>query len=132
MRRILLEWGPPRAVLTDNGTEFDNQLLKELFRLWRIKLCYTPQLYPQSNYTERVNRHIGETLGNLASAPGARRCDWFEYAKFIEFAYNRKYIPGTNLSPYLVTTERQPLTPIDTAFMDSEGFVSIDGSLCVS
>ena len=55
------------------------------------------------------------------NAPGARRCDWFEYVKFIEFAYNRKYIPGTNLSPYLVTTGRQPLTPIDTAFMDSEG-----------
>ena len=55
------------------------------------------------------------------NAPGAHRCDWFEYVKFIEFAYNRKYIPGTNLSPYLVTTGRQPLTPIDTAFMDSEG-----------
>ena len=121
LRRILLEWGPPRAVLTDNGTEFDNQLLKELCRLWRIKLCYTPPLHPQSNYTERVNRYIGETLRNLVNAPGARRCDWFEYVKFIEFAYNRKYIPGTNLSPYLVTTGRQPLTPFDTAFVDSEG-----------
>ena len=52
LRRILLEWGPPRAVLTDNGTEFDNQLLKELCRLWRIKLCYTPPLHPQSNYKQ--------------------------------------------------------------------------------
>ena len=60
-------------MLTDNGTEFDNQLLKELCRLWRIKLCYTPPLHPQSNYTERVNRYIGETLRNLVDAPGARR-----------------------------------------------------------
>ena len=44
------------------------------------------------------------------------------HVKFIEFAYNRKYIASTNLSPYLMTTGRQPLsTPIDTAFMDSEG-----------
>ena len=120
LRRVLLEWGPPRAVLTDNGTEFDNVLLKELCRLWRVKLNYTPPLHPQSNYTERVNRYIGETMRNLVNAPGARRCDWHEYVKYIEFAYNRKYIPGTNLSPYMVTTGRQPLTPIENAFMDSE------------
>lgn len=120
LRRILLEWGPPRAVLTDNGTEFDNVLLKELCRLWRVKLRYTPPLHPQSNYTERVNRYIGETLRNLVNAPGARRCDWHEYVKYIEFVYNRKYIPGTNLSPFMVTTGRQPLTPVDNAFIDSE------------
>ena len=28
LRRVLLEWGPPRAVLTDNGTEFGNVLLE--------------------------------------------------------------------------------------------------------
>ena len=108
---------------TPTPTEFDNQLLKELCRLWRIKLCVTAPLHPQRNYTERVNRYVGKTLRNLVNAPGARRCDWFEYVKLIEFAYNRKYIPGTNLSPYLVTTGRQPLTPIetDTALMDSEG-----------
>lgn len=59
-------------------------------------------------------------MRNLVNAPGARRCDWHEYVKYIEFAYNRKYIPGTNLSPYMVTTGRQPLTPIENAFMDSE------------
>jgi hypothetical protein len=121
LRRILLEWGPPRAVLTDNGSEFDNVLLRELCKLWRVKLCYTPPLHPQSNYTERVNRYIGETLRNLVNAPGARRHDWSDYVKYIEFVYNRKYIPGTNLSPYMVTMGRQPLTPVDTAYMDSEG-----------
>ena len=38
LRFILLEWGTPRAVVSDNGTEFDNQLLKELCRLWRIQV----------------------------------------------------------------------------------------------
>ena len=116
-----LEWGPPRAVLTDNRLEFGNVLLKELCRLWRVRLCDTPPLHPQSNYTERANKYIGETLMNLVNAPCARRRDWPDYVKYIEFVYNRKYIPGTNLSPYMVTVGRQPLTPIDTAYMDSEG-----------
>ena len=95
VQRILLEWGPPRAVLTDNGSGFGNVLLKELCKLWRVKLCYTPPLHPQSNYTERVNRYIDEMLRNLVNAPGARRRDWPDYVKYIEFVYNRKYIPGT-------------------------------------
>ena len=76
LRRVLLEWGSPRAVLTDNGTKFGNVLLKELCRLWRVKLNYTPPLHPQSSYTERANRYVGETIiRNLVNAPGARRCD---------------------------------------------------------
>ena len=55
LRRILLEWGPPRVVLTDSGSEFGNVLLKELCRLWRVKLCYTPPLHPQSNYTDEFD-----------------------------------------------------------------------------
>ena len=34
------------ALLTDDGTEFDSQLLTELCRLWGIKRCYTPPLHP--------------------------------------------------------------------------------------
>ena len=68
-----------------------------------------------------MNRCIGEALRNLVNAPGARRRDWPDYSKYIEFVYNRKYIPGTSLGPYMVTVGRQPLTPIDTAYMGSEG-----------
>ena len=72
-------------------------------------------------YTERVNRYIGETLRNLVDAPGARRRDWPDYVKYIEFVYNRKCMSGTHLSPYMVTVVRQPLTPVDRAYMDTEG-----------
>ena len=93
-------------MLTDNGSEFSNVLLKESCKLWRVKLCYTPPLHPQSNYAERVDRYIGEALRNLVNAPGARRRDWPDYVKYIEFVYNRKYVPGTNLGPYMVTVGR--------------------------
>ena len=77
-----------------------------------------------ANYTERVDRYIGETTRNLVNAPGARRRDWPDYVKYIEFVYNRKYIPGTNLGPYMATMGRQPFTPIDTAYVDV-GFPSV-------
>ena len=62
VNRFLLEEGCPRAILTDNGREFSSKLLRELMRLCRIRLKYTPPYQPRGNYTERANRFVGESL----------------------------------------------------------------------
>ena len=43
VNRFLLEKGCWRVVLTDNGREFSSKLLRELMRLCRIRLKYTPR-----------------------------------------------------------------------------------------
>ena len=110
---FLLEEGAPLYILTDNGREFDNKLLKELLRLLKIRLYLTPAYHPRGNYTERVNRFIGESLRTMLSMPGAKKADWWKLAKFIQFAYRRMLIPGTNVSPYMVARGRQPSLPSD-------------------
>jgi hypothetical protein len=45
--------------------------------------------------------------------PGAKKADWWKLAKFIQFAYRRMLIPGTNVPPYMVALGRQPPLPID-------------------
>ena len=57
--RFLLEEGCPRVILTDNGREFDSKLLRELMRLCRIRLRFTPPYHPRGGHTERLNRFIG-------------------------------------------------------------------------
>ena len=51
----------------------------------------------------------------------ARKRDWARYTKPVEFAYNSMFILGTNISPYMASTGRQPLVPQDAFFMDGNG-----------
>ena len=54
MNRFLLEEGCPKVNLTDNGLESSSKLLRELMRLCRTRLKYTPPYHPRGNYTERA------------------------------------------------------------------------------
>ena len=113
VERYLLEEGCCRVILTDRGREFNNGLLKGLMHLLRTKLKFTPAYHPRGNYTERVNRFIGESLRTMLNSSGAKKKDWHQFVKFVEFAYRRMYIPGTNISPFMLARGRQPLIPTD-------------------
>ena len=99
--RFLVEEGCPRAILTDNGREFDNKLLRELMRLCRIRLRFTPPYHPRGNYTERVNRSIGESLRAMVNSPSGCKQDWHKLVTFVcnlLTAGRRMFIPGANLT----------------------------------
>ena len=113
IENYLLQEGAPMFVLTDNGGEFKNELLKELMRLLKVRLHFTPSYHPRGNYTERVNRFIGGSLRTMLNMEGARKADWFKLVKFVQFAYCRMHIPGTNLTPYMVARGRQPSLPLE-------------------
>ena len=120
IRRILLEEGIPRVILTDNGSEFVNQIREDLMRYLRVEYGYTPAGHPRANYCERVNRFIGTTLRTLVNAPGARKKDWSKMVKYVEFAYRGMHIPGTNVSPFMIARGRQPLLPQDAELWEHD------------
>ena len=113
VNRILLEEGAPAVILTDNGSEFKNKVLKDLMHTLEIKHQFSPRYLPRSNQAERTNRYITETLRTVVRAPGAAARDWQGYLKYIEFAMRRTPIPGTNLTPFEVMRGRAPLLAID-------------------
>ena len=57
---FLLEEGCCRVVLTDQGREFDNKMLRSLMYMLRTRMKITPSYHPRGNVTKRVNRFIGE------------------------------------------------------------------------
>ena len=65
IENYLLQEGAPMFVLTDNGGEFMNELLKELMRLLKVRLQFTPSYHPRGSYMERVNRFIGGSLRTM-------------------------------------------------------------------
>ena len=120
VNRFLLEEGCPKVILTDNGREFSSKLLRELMRLCRIRLKYTPPYHPRGNYTERANRFVGESLRAMVNSPSGKKQDWYKLVKFVQFAYRRMFIPGTNLTPYMVARGRQPISPNEVDLVDEE------------
>ena len=111
--RILLEEGTPRVVLTDNGGEFDNELLRGLMAYMKTRHRLTPFYMPRGNYAERVNRFVGEILRTIMASGDLRKSDWPGLIKYIEFAYRRMPIPGTDFTPFMVARGRQPRLPSD-------------------
>ena len=63
--------GAPQFILTDRGREFENHLLKGLMDLLKVRLRFTPSYHPRGNYTERVNRFVGESLRAMVNMDGA-------------------------------------------------------------
>ena len=45
---FLLEEGAPHFVLTDRGGEFENELLKGLMELLKVRLRFTPSYHPRA------------------------------------------------------------------------------------
>ena len=111
VNHFLLEEGTSIFILTDRGTEFKNELLRGLMELLKVRLRFTPSYHPRGNYTERVNRFVGESLRTMVNMDGAKQADWWKLTKFVEFAYRRMCIPGTNLTPFMVARGRQPSLP---------------------
>ena len=121
VNRFLLEEGCPKAILTDNGREFSSKLLRELMRLCRIRLKYTPPYHPRGNYAERANQFVGESLRAMANSPSGKKQDWYnKLVKSVQFTHRRMFIPGTNLTPYMVARGRQPISPNEADLVDEE------------
>ena len=52
----------------------------------RTRMKFSPAYHTRSNYTERVNRFIGESLRVMVNTPGAKKQNWNKLIKFVQFA----------------------------------------------
>lgn len=100
-------------VLTDNGTEFKNELLQNFLRQFKIRFGYSIPYHPQGNPVERVHRYAGAVLRIAVSRSDSVFDHWSEAVPYAEFSYNKKYIPGTDVSPFMLRNGFQPRYPSD-------------------
>lgn len=55
---VFLVFGTPEEIFTDNGRQFNSNVLKHLLTKYGVQHKFTPKYHPQSNASERVNRTI--------------------------------------------------------------------------
>lgn len=111
--QFLIHYGFPERLHSDQGRDFESQIIKELCALVGIKKVRTSPYHPRGNPVERYNRTLLSMLGTLKDKEKSR---WREYVRPLTHAYNCTKNEVTGFSPYELMFGRQPRLPIDIAF----------------
>ena len=90
--------GIPREVLSDRGSQFTSEVMKEVCRLLSVKQLLTTPYHPQCNgLVERFNGTLKGILKRLASE---RPKDWDRYINAALFAYREAPQESLGFSPF--------------------------------
>lgn len=111
--QFLVHYGFPERLLSDQGRDFESQLIKELCALAGITKVRTSPYHPRGNPVERFNRTL---LGMLGTLRDKEKTHWRDYVKPLTHAYNCTKNETTGFSPYELMFGRQPRLPVDIAF----------------
>ncbi|KAK9751742.1 Integrase zinc binding domain [Popillia japonica] len=104
--------GTPQQIVMDNGLQFNNATLKELLKLYKIKVHYTTSQNPNSNApVERLHSTLLEHLRILKNRKVGQ--DVKQLMKLAILAYNSTNHMTTGISPFELlyghTNTREPL-----------------------
>ena len=93
-------FGPPKAIISDHGTEFINSVKAVLLSKFQISHRVAGVRHPQSNgQDERTNGTMKHCLAKLVND---RQSDWDEFLSLTVFAINSTKQASTKISPYKI------------------------------
>ena len=103
--------GIPEEILTDQGTNFTSQLLKEVYRLLQIRPIRTTPYHPQTDgLVKRFNHTLKSMLRKTANKDGK---DWDELLPYLLFAYREVPQASTGFSPFELLYGHPVRGPLD-------------------
>ena len=112
---IIDEWimtiGAPDVIHTDQGSNFDSQLMQDIYRIFMIEKTRTTPYHPQGDgQVERINRVIADTLSKYCVE---KPQDWDVYLLYITFVYITTVYRTIGATPYSMIFGREAQYPID-------------------
>lgn len=91
-------FGIPESLLSDNGSDFCSEVIKELNKLFKIKHVFSSPYHPQTNGAlERSHQTLKEYLKHYINQ---NQTNWDEYVQLAMFTYNTHIHRSTNLTPF--------------------------------
>lgn len=116
--RYFCVYGFPDRIHSDQGANFESQLIRELLQVAGVKKSRTTAYHPMGNgHVERFNR----TLGNMVRAlPPRSKEKWSQLLQTLTFAYNCTAHESTGYAPFYLMFGRIPKLPVDVMFGNVE------------
>eukprot|EP00057_Strongylocentrotus_purpuratus_P010055 XP_011664529.1 PREDICTED: transposon Ty3-I Gag-Pol polyprotein [Strongylocentrotus purpuratus] len=113
-----VHYGIPLRLHSDQGRDFEGNLIQELCVLYGIKKSRTTPYHPEGNgQVERFNRTLCSIIRSME--PSDRR-KWPETLSHLVFIYNTTPHRSTGYSPYRLMYGREPSLPIDQLLSRTE------------
>ena len=103
-------FGCPMSIHTDQGTEFNSELFKQVMKRFEIVHTLAPPRNPQSSLAERFNRTLNAMMRSLLDREDTV---WDNYLPAIALAYNSKVCETTGVTPFLAFLGREARLPLD-------------------
>ena len=107
---IFARLGIPKTVLSDRGSQFVSDVMKETMKLMGIEQRFTTPYHPETNgLTERVNGVIKNLLKKVAAEKPSQ---WDRFVPAVLFAYREIPQETTGFSPFELLYGREPRGPM--------------------
>lgn len=97
VHHIVLKYGIPKTVVSDNGTNFISDTMKQVSKLLKIKRILTTPYHPQSNQVERFHRSLSTYLKAFIQSEQEA---WSRYLDYALFVYNNTFNSTTGFAPF--------------------------------
>ena len=104
----------PEKIITDQGRNFESELVENLCQVAGVKKLCTSPYHPQTNgQCEPFNSTLLNMLGTLTPE---QKKDWKSHVPAMVHAYNCTKNAATGFSPYYLLFGREPRLPVDVEF----------------
>ena len=117
---IFLLFGAPAIPLSDNGSEFTAQVIRELNELWpQPTMVHGKPRHPQSQGSvERANGDIKDMLAAWMTDNNTQ--DWSMGLRFVQNMKNSAYYSGIKCTPYATVFGTEPKVGLTSPSLPSE------------
>lgn len=96
LKSLLLRHGAPDVLITDNGTQFVSNLVRDLAAEWGVNLQTTAPYSPQSNPVERQNRVVKTMIAQFVKN---KHKTWDNHLCEFQYALNTAVHDSTGFTP---------------------------------
>ena len=98
VEKIVLTYGTPRILQTDQGANFVSEMFRNTCKLLRIKKIQSTAFHPESQGSiERSHRVLAEYLRHYVNED---QTNWDQWTPFAAYAYNTTEHVGTGFTPF--------------------------------
>ena len=111
---FILNYGFPSKIITDQGRNFESELIEHLCQLAGVQKLRTSPYHPQTN--GQCKRFNGTLLNMLGTLTPEQKKDWKSHVPALVHGYNCTRNATTGFSPYFLLFGREPRLPVDVEF----------------